>query len=36
MANNVADEVVQHEYSNNKYYVSAFIYIYIYIYIEVG
>ena len=30
----MADEVAQQEYSNIKFYVSAFRYIYIYIYID--
>ena len=36
MVNDVADEVAQYEYSNNRYYspLSRYIYIYIYIYIK--
>ena len=30
MVNDVADEVAQHEYSNNRYYAPLSIYIYIY------
>ena len=34
MANDIANEVTQYKYSNNKYYASTFRYIYIYIYID--
>ena len=33
MADDIANEVTQYKYSNNKYYASTFRYIYIYIYI---
>ena len=34
MANDIANEVTQYKYNNNKYYALAFRYIYIYIYID--
>ena len=34
IVNDVADEVAQHEFNNNRYYAPLSIYIYIYIYKE--